>query len=311
MKCRICGKKAIIELRAHNIALCKDDFNTFFERRIKKTISHFRLIDRDEKVAVAVSGGKDSLSLLYALNRFGLSLSGVYINLGIERYSDLSEEKCKRFSQTHGIPIYSFSTKDFFGKDIHNLSSLLRRPPCSICGTVKRYIMNRFCIEYGFHILATGHNLDDEAATLLGNLITFNTNYLGKENLCLPPKLKTVKKIKPLGLISEREIAAYALTNSIDYIYDECPYSLGATSLKYKEALNLIEEKSPGSKLNLFKRYIENADIFKRTKKEIEDRLCKNCGFLTTQEVCSFCSTLIRLGIPNSISNFSNYFKKL
>ncbi len=313
MICRICKGKASVELRAHNISLCSKDFIIFFERRILKTIEKFNLIKKNEdKTAVAVSGGKDSLSLLYVLKILGYEASGVYINLGIPDYSEISKEKCKIFSERFDIPVYMFSLTDYLRKNIYEVSRFMKRPACSVCGNVKRYVMNRFCIEYGYTTLATGHNLDDEAATLFSNLMNFNRNHLGKEFLSLPSKLNTVKKVKPFALVSEREVAIYALLNNIDYIYDECPYSKGATSLKYKEAINFIEEGSPGSKLKFMKNYLKNIDIFNSdAKKPKEDNSCSLCGFLTTQNVCSFCNILIRVGAENIISDFRDYFVKL
>ncbi len=313
MKCRICKSKADVELRAHNIALCKDDFIAFFERQVQRNIKKFGLLqNQNEPVAVAVSGGKDSLSLLYLLKKLSYQLSGIYINLGIDNYSDISQEKCRIFSEKFNIPIYTFSLSDFLKKNIYEISKTLKRPVCSVCGNIKRYIMNRFCLEMGFSALATGHNLDDESATLMGNIFNFNSNYLGKEFLSLPSRLKTVKKIKPFGLTSEREVAIYAFFNKIDYIYEECPHSKGATSLKYKEAINLIEEFSPGTKLKFVKNYLKNINIFSKNPDNlIEDRLCRLCGFLTTQEVCSFCNILTRLGVSDRLSDIRDYFVKL
>jgi uncharacterized protein (TIGR00269 family) len=245
----------------------------------------------------------------------GLSVTGFYIHLGIPKYSDLSLEKCRNFSNKNDIPIYVFNLKEFFGHGIFDLSKKTKRNTCSVCGIVKRYVMNRFGMEGGFTVLATGHNLDDEASFALGSILNFDIQKLEKEKIILPAKQKTLKKIKPLSLLTEKEVAAYAILNNIDYIYDECPYSKGATSLVYKSAINLIEERSPGTKLRFFKKIIENRDMFKNASdKDIEEdeKFCLNCGFLTYREKCNFCLIASKFSLEDKVrGNFSNYVFKL
>lgn len=312
MKCRICGKVANIELKAHNIALCRDDFINFFERRVRKTIEKYKLMIEKDKVLIAISGGKDSLALSLVLKRLGYDVSGIYINLGIHDYSDLSQIKCESFSKKYNVPIYVFSIKDFFEEDIKEIAKKMRRKSCSICGLIKRYVMNRVGYEKNFSVLATGHNLDDEVAQLFGNLLNFDLQRLSKEKIIMPSKEKTIKKVKPLSLITEKEIAAYAIMNGIDYVYDECPYSIGATSLTYKEALNSIEAKSAGTKLRFFKEFLSKQSLFFEDKTENDIKYCHNCGYLTYRNLCSFCLLAEKLSRFDKVRlNFLDYCKQL
>lgn len=203
----------------------------------------------------------------------------------------------------------------FFGMGIPEISKKVRRNYCSVCGIIKRYVMNRYGIEANFTVLATGHNLDDEASFALGSILNFDFQRVGKEKIILPSKIKALKKIKPLSLVTEKEVAAYAILNGIDYIYDECPYSKGATSLVYKSALNLIEERSPGTKLRFFKKVAEGKDLFREEKdisEDSEEKFCSICGYLTYREKCNFCLISEKLSVENKVrSNFSNYIFKL
>ena len=118
--------------------------------------------------------------------------------------------------------------------------------------------MNRACIEHGYSVLATGHNLDDEASALLGNLLHWKEEYLWKKGVALDAEgTHLARKVKPLFLCSEKEAAAYAVMSGIDYVYEECPYSVGAKTLLYKGLLNRVEEESPATKLAFMKGYLK------------------------------------------------------
>ena len=290
MKCKKCGGKAVIKLRAHNISLCRDHFLEFFLNRVKKAIKDFRMVKKGERILVAVSGGKDSLSLWDSLIKLGYETEGFYINLGIEGYSDRGEEKVKRFSRERGVPVHIVKVEEFLGSTIPQASKKLRRIPCSICGLAKRYIMNTFALEKGFNVIATGHNLDDEAGTLLGNILKGQWGYLSRQYPVLPQEEGFAKRIKPLVYVTERETNAYAILSGIDYHAEDCPHSKGATSIVQKEALNLLEKHSPGTKQRFLTSFFkEGRRFFREAGRKEEVNPCKNCGYPTTQEICSFC----------------------
>jgi len=247
-----------------------------------------------EKIVVAVSGGKDSLALFDILQRLGYPAEGFHIDLGIDGFSQRACEIVGEFLAEREAPLHLYSLREEAGAGVAQIASWLKRPPCSLCGMMRRYIMNRFAWEKGFSVLITGHNLDDEGATLLGNLTNWQVGYLARQSPLLPathPRL--VKKVKPLALLSEREILAYCLLRDIGYHEERCPHSKGATSLRQKEVLNLLEYYSPGSKIRFYQEFLKNQGIFPRLEPH-DMRECAICGFPTTRDKCQFCTVLER-----------------
>ncbi|MCX5806541.1 MAG: tRNA(Ile)-lysidine synthetase [Proteobacteria bacterium] len=273
MKCRVCGKPANISLKAYNTALCAEDFTSFIEKRVLSTINKYSLINKDDTPIVAVSGGKDSLALWHVMNKLGFRADGIYIDLGIENYSDRSLFKIKKMADDLKRKVFIFRFRDMLGKGIEELAKILRRAPCSACGMIKRYVMNKVCLDQGYSVLMTGHNLDDEASALLGNVLYWKDEYLWKKDVLLEGREgRLSRKAKPLFLCSEREMAAYAIINGIDYIYEECPFSIGAKSLMYKSILNKLEELSPATKIGFIKGYLRMTKKIKAINKDIADR---------------------------------------
>lgn len=300
MKCRVCGQPASISLRAYNTALCADDFVFFLERRVSDTIKKYHLIDKDDTPVVAVSGGKDSLSVWHILNKQGYKADGVYVDLGIGEYSRESLEKIKKTAETLQCKVFVFHIRNTFGRGIDEIAKATRRVPCSACGMIKRYVMNKVCIDKNYNVLITGHNLDDEAAALMGNLLYWKEEYLWKKSPFLEGRDGHLsRKVKPLFLCSEREMAAYALISGIDYIYEECPFSLDAKSLTYKRILNSLEENSPGTKLQFIKGYLKMIKGANETPKDIT--YCSSCGYPCYGDKCNMCRLLDRFHIGNKI----------
>lgn len=308
MKCRVCGEPAVISLKAYSTALCAPHFISFLEKRTLNTINKYRLIENGEKPIVAVSGGKDSLSVWFMLNKLGYAADGVYINLGIENYSDISFAKIEKMADLLMKKVYSFDIKRLSDKGIDGLAKVLKRVPCSACGMIKRYVMNRVCIEYGYTTLVTGHNIDDEASALFGNVLYWKEEYLGKKNVVLEARHGHLsKKVKPFFLCSERDIAAYAILNNIDYIREECPFSVGAKTLIYKDMLNRLEQLSPGTKIQFVKGYLKS--FIKNRQEDIKntENFCSKCGYPTYGSICNMCRVLERLNIGEGHICFDEY----
>lgn len=296
MKCRKCGGRAVLELRRHNAAFCEPDFVEFFRNQVREAIRRHRMVTRDDRILVAVSGGKDSLALWDVLLEEGYRTSGLYLDLGIFDYSVESRQKCEAFARARGAELIVSSVAEEVGAGVPVIKDVTRRPPCSGCGLSKRYLMNRAALARGFDVVATGHNLDDEAATLLGSVLHWQTDALARQSPALPsthPKL--VRRVKPLYRLTERETAAYAFLRRIDYIVEECPFAKGATSIAHKEILSRMEDASPGAKHNFVYGFLERARPAFERAEAVELQECARCGQVTTGTLCAFCKLADRV----------------
>ena len=284
-------------MRHHKLALCEEHYLEWFPGQVQRAIELYKMFGPQDRILVAVSGGKDSLSLWDVLLRLGYQAEGLYIDLGIEKggYSAASLEKAQQFALARGARLHVVDIKATYGLSVPELARVSRRGGriCALCGLVKRHEMNRIAWEGGYTAIATGHNLDDEAAALLGNVLRWQTGYLARQAPVLPsfhPRL--ARRVKPLCRLYERETAAYAIIRGIDYIYDECPFAVGATSLFYKELLNRLEARSPGAKLSFYLEFLRarREGLFPSDRERAQLHECRRCGQPTTApDLCAFC----------------------
>ncbi len=291
-KCRTCRGPAIIDLPRHNANFCAEHFIELCRRQVTKAIEHFDMLAKDDRILVAVSGGKDSLAVWDLLSELGYKADGLYVGLGIGDYSDISGEYARAFAAERGLKLIEVSLRDEYGYDIPTAAKATRRVPCSACGLSKRHLFDKAALDGGYTVLVTGHNLDDEAAVLLGNTLRWDIDYLARQLPVLPARDGFPKKVKPLVRLSEREMAAWCIVRGIDYQVEECPIALGNKHLAYKSALNVIETESPGSKAAFYLNFIENmAPLLVGHSAAAIDGLnqCASCGAPTTGDVCAFC----------------------
>jgi uncharacterized protein (TIGR00269 family) len=292
VKCRRCKAPAVIDVRRHNAGFCAECFTRHCREQVRRAIEDHDMIHETDRVLVAVSGGKDSLGLWQLLRELGYEADGLYVGLGIGEYSDRSGDFARAFAKEHDWPLLEVDLQDVYGFDIPSGSRAAKRVPCSACGLSKRHVFNDAAITNGYDILATGHNLDDEAAVLLGNVLRWDAGYLGRQHPVLPAAPGFVRKVKPLVRLGERELAAYCVLTGIDYIVEECPMAVGNRHLGYKDMLNQVEEQSPGTKAAFLFGFIERGhDRFAGDAvQEREDlRPCSECGAPTPGDICAFC----------------------
>lgn len=297
MKCRRCRGPAVVEVRRHNAGFCADCFVHHCGEQVRRAIDEHGMIQPGEGVLVAVSGGKDSLALWDILLDLGYEASGLYLGLGIGAYSEESAARARAFAERRSSTLVEVDLPRDVGFDIPTGSRSAGRVPCSACGLSKRHLFNHAAVEGGYHVVATGHNLDDEAAVLFGNVLRWSTEYLARQLPVLPAGNGFVRKVKPLIRLGERETAAYCVIRGIDYVVGECPMAEGNKHLGYKEALNAIEVASPGTKAAFYFGFLERVSHHFRPESVAEqDGLgtCSSCGAATTGAVCAFCKLRAR-----------------
>ncbi|MGD9762998.1 MAG: tRNA(Ile)-lysidine synthetase [Candidatus Binatia bacterium] len=290
MKCTRCRAPAEVQLRQHNSNFCRACFLLVFQRQVERAIEKERMFTHDEPLLVAVSGGKDSLALWDVLIGLGYRTTGLHLSLGIGSYSDVSTEKTAAFAAARDLPLITVALAEQ-GLAVPDVAGLTRRPACSACGTMKRHYFDQLAVDRGFPVVATGHNLDDEAARLLGNVLHWQLEHLARQRPVLEPTHpRFVRKVKPLFRISEYETAVYAFMRGIDYVIEECPNATGATQLVYKDMLNRLEAASPGSKLSFVQDFLQRAQPgLAAPGARTAPATCQGCGMPSFGELCGFC----------------------
>jgi uncharacterized protein (TIGR00269 family) len=300
MRCKKCQQKAVLNMRQHKLGLCREHFLEWIPQQTQRFIEKYDMFSRDRKVLVAVSGGKDSLALWHILSQLGYTTEGLYIGLGIDggiNYSGSSKAFAVDFANEQNLKLNIVDIRNDYDSTIPDMAKITNRgkgKPCSVCGLVKRHVMNRFAREGGFDVLVTGHNLDDEAAVLFGNTLNWLGGYLRRQGPVLEGTGGLVRKAKPLCRFYEREMAAYAFLQDIKYIYEECPHAAGAKSIYYKDLLNQIEADRPGAKLSFYLSFLKAKEegLFSESEETHAASLssCVSCNQLTTADgYCSFC----------------------
>lgn len=308
MKCRKCGQKASVNMRQHKLALCKEHYLEWLPEQTERFIKKYRMFTHDEKILVAVSGGKDSLSLWDLLVRLGYQADGLYIGLGIDGgfgYSAESHRLAQEFAALNGLRLHMVDVEHEYGQPIPMLAEISSRghgKPCAVCGLTKRHEMNRVARDLGYDVLATGHNLDDEAAVLFGNTLQWSVDYLMRQAPVLPAMPGMARKVKPLCRFYEREMTAYALLRGINYIYEECPFAEGSSSIYYKEVLNKLENDRPGAKLTFYLGFLEarqNGLLAEHGPSTEPLHPCPNCSQPTSAPgLCAFCRMIEKVASP-------------
>ncbi|MFV0420984.1 TIGR00269 family protein [Oleidesulfovibrio sp.] len=291
MKCKRCKATAAVALPSHHAGFCEECYDLFFTRQVEKGIRRQKLLTFEDRILVALSGGKDSLALMLVLSKLGYNVTGLHIDLSIPNSSEAARGVVERFCEKHGFKlIVKEMAKE--GLAIPDVKARLNRPICSACGKIKRYFFNKTALDEGYTVLATGHNLDDEIARLFSNTLRWDLAYLSDQGPGLPAEGGFARKIKPLYRLSEFETANYSFLQGIEYHYAPCPYSQGASFTQYKKLWADLEEQMPGRKLDFYLGFLERGkEVFAKHEETHGDELqpCEKCGYPTSAEVCGVC----------------------
>lgn len=301
MVCKLCQIKPVYKLP--NKTLCKTCFIKYFEEKVFKTIRKFNLFKLNDKLVIATSGGKDSITVLYLTHKYlkkknlEKNVSALAIDEGIADYREHTLKTLKEFCENLGVELNIHSYKHIFGKTLDSAVKELKDTnisACNICGTFRRQALNTGARELGATKLVTGHNLDDEAQNILLNIFKNNFNILTRlgPNNGIVHDDKFIPRVKPLYLMSEKEIRLYTLLKGFDIGYDECPYAKGSFRQNIGEMLNKLEDEHLGVKSSTIKFYLEIQDSLKNkfiTEKGNQVTYCSKCGEPSQREICNTC----------------------
>lgn len=302
-QCSKCKKNTAIYLRQYSgELLCKKCFIKSVEYKAKRALSKFSMIKHGDRVAVAVSGGKDSLALLNILknilNGINPELVAITVDEGIRGYRDESLSIVKKFCASIGIENRVVSFSELFGLSMDETMEV--RPSdkissCSMCGTFRRRAIDLLAESCGANVIATGHNLDDYIQTFLINLFAGDVERIG---WTYPEPVEYgsggLKKIKPLMEIYEKELVLYSIYHNIPFQTEECPYKDESIRSAFRNHLNNLEKIHPGIKYNAYNSILKIAEKVKSANSVVirEHRRCLLCNRDSSGKICSVCRTL-------------------
>ena len=308
MKCDRCTEQAVYVRKYSGEKLCSGCFSTSIIRKTAKTISKHNMIGNDKLVAVAVSGGKDSLALLDIMkqmsNTHNFEIKAITIDEGIPGYRDealgLVRDFCKKLGVEHDV----FSYRELFKVTLDEALEMRndKTSSCSICGTLRRRAMDYAASKIGASVIATGHNLDDMLQTFIINMLSGDTTKIGWMNP--DTSLNSLRKIKPFCEIYEAEIVFYAFTNDIPFQAEPCPHMGEGVRTEIREFLNSLEGHHTGVKNNLYQSVLKISQAVKKDSYKKKTR-CNRCGSECTGNVCSACSMVLNLGKEKPNANIA------
>lgn len=303
--CSVCHKHPAFYFRQYSgERLCKKCFTDSIEAKVRSTITHYRMLKFDDHLAVAVSGGKDSLSILYILAKLRkyrpqTKLTAVTVDEGIKGYRDealtIAADVCKKLEVPHHI----VSFKQLYG---YTLDEIVERAkersqkaltPCAYCGVLRRRAINFGAREVKATKIATGHTLDDEAQTVLMNIMRGDIARLAKEKpVTSEVHPLFVQKIKPFSEIPEKESALYAYAKKIAFQDCPCPYANEALRNDIRGMLNRMEEKHAGTKFTVQRAIEKMRPAIEETAKKEDFKICRECGEPSAADLCKTCEML-------------------
>lgn len=302
-RCRTCQQPAAIILPASGGKFCAEHFLDFFRNKVKRTNLKYKLINPHERIGVALSGGKDSAVLMHVLDDLyveTLDLIGIHVNLGIHTtsYSARSHQLSKALCDKLGREFICIDLKKEFQMSmdlVKERENQIARSLCGTCGTIKRYLLNRYALALDCEKLATGHVLDDEVSVLFMNMFSGKINQLIRMGPCLPTMSEhMISRIKPLYELSESETTSYAQLVGLETQDEECPYAKGATTLKYKKLFSEFEKRTPGVRYGFIHNYINRIlpalTAYYHRPEDLALKTCEECHGPTTESLCAFCT---------------------
>jgi len=308
--CTSCKRREAFFFRPYSgEKLCKRCFAKSVDDKVRATIAKYNMLEYDDKIAVAVSGGKDSLSLLHILAKIErnfpkASLVAVSVDEGIRGYRDkaikMAGENCKKLSLEHFV----VSFKELYGYTQDEIVERLKRKesggltPCAYCGVLRRKALNIAAREVKANKIATAHTLDDETQTILLNILHGDPLRIAREKPLtdkVHPKL--VQRIKPFCEIPERETTLYAYVKKIRFQDMPCPYASEAMRNPIRLFLNRMEHKHAGTRFTIFKSIEKIRPAIANAVRKEELNECIECGEPTTEKTCKACQMLQQLGM--------------
>jgi uncharacterized protein (TIGR00269 family) len=267
------------------------------ESKILSTIKKYNLFSKNDKVLVAVSGGKDSTVVLYVLHKLGFNVEGVTVDALIGNYTKENLENLRGVCQKYEIKLHEVSFRDEFGYSLCYLRSVINSNghnmnSCAVCGVLRRYLLNKHSRLLKAKVLVTGHNLDDEAQSVLMNLFrnTFELSARLGPYSGLIESASFIPRVKPLYFVFEKDIVAYSKAMKFPVKYSHCPCRTGSFRNEISLVLDELEKSDSLVKLKIIKNFLKILPKLKeyyKTAKQLN--ICKQCGEPCKEDICQAC----------------------
>lgn len=305
LRCSFCGRRAVYHQRTSGVLRCDRCLIKSVEKRFWRTVSRDKLIAPGDRVAIAVSGGKDSVGLLHLLakycGRHGCELLVLTIDEGIDGYRDRSIPLARENAEALGLAHVVVKFEEAFGAKLDRVVQLLGdgggdQTPCTYCGVLRRSMLNQAARELGADKLATAHNLDDEVQAIMLNYVRADLSRLYRLGPIYPGREGFVPRIKPLREIPEKEVALYTLLRELKADLSTCPYTGGMRS-EVRDFVNQLEANHPTTKHMILRMFDRLKPYLPGAVGEFELRGCEICGEPTPSDTCRACELLKQLGL--------------
>lgn len=300
-----CCKKNPVFTLGGGEKLCKNHFLSYFEKKVRKTIRVHKLLGKKEKILVAASGGKDSTVVLYLLNKIiknkNITIEVLHIDQSIGEYSKQNKKNIEDFCKKYKLILHQTSFRKEFGYSLCYIEDVLKSKgvnykSCTICGILRRYLVNKFAKRNKYTLVVTGHNLDDEAQSIMMNIFKNNVSLLSR----LGPKAgvkddKTfIPRIKPLYFCTEEETILFVKLMDFNVVLKACPCSTESYRRYVLNMLDDFEKENPGTKYGIVNSFMEIKPLL--MKKSVgKVKICKKCGEASAQDVCNTCKLIDKL----------------
>jgi len=278
--------------------LCNEHYIEYFEKRVLKTIERYGLFKSTKRVLVAVSGGKDSLTILRVLSRYRdvleITLTGLHLDLGVGVYSEKSREIVLDMCSNHGVVCNTISLSDLLSYTLPELVRRTSRPPCSLCGLIKRYVFNVAALEWGFDVVVTGHHMDDILVFRVKEMLMGQRESEVAKLLPFTPGVTGfyIARARPLYEMYEWEIELYSKLTGLKHLEVQCPFKYrDVISSNIAEMLMKIDSEIPGFKITLARRLAKKARWDISTEKITP---CQYCGMPSSSGICALCKLTLK-----------------
>ena len=293
VQCSFCPQSAVYSI------LCKDHFCNAIEKRVKETIDRFSLLFPHDKIFVAYSGGKDSTVLLYILHALGYSVEAITLNAYIGCYSRENVRNAIAFCQARSIPLHHISFREEFGYSLCYLRTILNQKglhvkSCTVCGVLRRYLLNKRARALGATKIAFGHNLDDEAQVILMNFLKGDVDQgarLGPMS-GIADDARFVQRVKPLYFVAEEEVVLYSKIKQFPVHYGACPCSVDSYRYFIRQLIKKYEQDFPHAKKNILELFLSLSPVLKHSVPTPEILTCGHCGEPASGTQCRTCTLL-------------------